>query len=215
MPVTVKICGMTSAEAVAASIAGGAEMLGFVFYPPSPRALDPATAAGLVAGVPSGIDRVGLFVDATDAAIEAVLAEVPLDMLQLHGAETPARVAELRRRFRLPAIKAIKLGGAEDLALAEAYEGVADWLLFDAKPPQAMTDALPGGNGVSFDWRLLAGRRSKRPWLLSGGLEADNLAEAIRLSGAPAVDVSSGVESRPGRKDPARIRAFLDAARLL
>ncbi len=213
MRLTVKICGLTTAEAVATAIAGGAQMTGFVFYPPSPRALDPDAAGALVAQVPSGIDRVGLFVDAGDDAIAAVLAAAPLDMLQLHGSETPERVAALRSRFQMPVIKAIPLAGPQDLALAARYEAIADWLLFDAKPPKTMTHALPGGNGLTFDWRLLAGRQGRRPWLLSGGLDADNLAGAVTTSGAPAVDVSSGVESAPGVKDPVRIRAFLDAAR--
>lgn len=208
----VKICGLSDPDSVATAVDFGASMVGFVFYPPSPRAVTPAQASGLARAVPSGVERVGLFVDATDAALDAVLRQVPLDVLQLHGAETPNRVATLRKRYRLPVIKAIKLSGASDLAQAARYETIADWLLFDAKPPRTMDTALPGGNGLTFDWQLLAGRRFPRPWLLSGGLDADNLADAVRISGAHAVDVSSGIENAPGVKDPERIRAFLAAA---
>lgn len=208
----VKICGLSDPDSLATAVDFGASMVGFVFYPPSPRAVTPAQASGLVGAVPSGVERVGLFVDATDAALDAVLRQVSLDVLQLHGAETPNRVATLRKRYRLPVIKAIKLAGESDLAQAARYEGIADWLLFDAKPPRTMNTALPGGNGLVFDWQLLAGRRFQRPWLLSGGLDADNLADAVRISGAHAVDVSSGIENAPGVKDPERIRAFLAAA---
>jgi phosphoribosylanthranilate isomerase len=158
--------------------------------------------------------RVGLFVDADDAMIEAVLASAPLDILQFHGLETPERVAEARRRFGLPIMKAVAIAGIEDVAGAARYEAVADLLLFDAKPPRR-PDALPGGNGLAFDWGLIAGRPWRRPWMLSGGLTADLLPEAVRISGAAAVDVSSGVESRPGEKDLDKIRAFLAAARAL
>ena len=215
MSLLAKICGLSSAETVLAAIKGGAAMVGFVFYPPSPRYVTPERAGSLVAGVPSGIDRVGLFVDADDQTIGGVLNQAPLDLLQLHGSETPARVAELKERFQMPAIKAIKLSGEDDLKLARDYEDSADWLLFDAKPPKTMAGALPGGNGLAFDWQLLAGRRFKRPWLLSGGLDPANLAEAVATSGAMAVDVSSGVESAPGIKDPVRIRAFLAEAKRL
>lgn len=212
MTIVVKICGLSSREAVAASIAGGAAYLGFVFYPPSPRSVTPDTAADLVAGLPGGIVRVGLFVDAADDAIAAVLARVPLDLLQFHGAETPDRVAAVRHRFGRPVMKAIPIAERADLARAKLYGGAADRLILDARPP-LRPGALPGGNGLAFDWRLLASARWTLPWMLSGGLTAANLAQAVRLSGAAAVDVSSGVESAPGRKDPARITAFLAAAR--
>jgi phosphoribosylanthranilate isomerase len=213
MSVLVKVCGLDAPDSVAMAVVEGAAMLGFVFYPPSPRNLAPAEAGRLVASVPSGIDRVGLFVDPTDAEIGAVLAAAPLDLIQLHGSETVERVRKVRATFKRPVIKAIKVETAADIDAAAAFDGVADWLLFDAKPPKTLVNALPGGNRVSFDWRLLKGRRFKRPWLLAGGLDADNLAEAVRLSGAPAIDVSSGIESRPGVKDPALIKAFLTAAR--
>lgn len=214
MSVAAKICGVSSEEAVAAAVAGGARYLGFVFYPPSPRAVAAARAADLAAAVPAGVLKVGLFVDAADEAIAAVLDRVPLDLLQFHGRESAVRVAAARRRFGLPIIKAVALAGPHDLATAEVYQETADLLLFDARPPRR-PEALPGGNGLAFDWGLLAGRSWRVPWMLSGGLTAATLAEAVRISGAAIVDVSSGVERRPGDKDPDRIRAFLAAARAL
>ena len=211
--VAAKICGLTDSGALAAAVAGGAAFVGFVFYPPSPRALSGAAAGRLAAEVPAGVRKVGLVVDADDALIEAVLAEAPLDLLQLHGAETPERVAEVRRRFGLPVMKAIKVAAREDIAAAEAFEEVADILLFDAKAPRSLADALPGGNGLVFDWNLLRARRPRCPWMLSGGLDAGNVAMAVAISGAAMVDVSSGVEDSPGHKSPARIEAFLDAVR--
>ena len=214
MGVAAKICGLNSEAAVAAAIEGGAAYLGFVFYPPSPRAVSPARAAELCATVPAGVRRVGLFVDADDAAIAAVLAAAPIDLLQFHGAETPARVAEVKLHFHRPVMKAVSVAGPEDVFAAGRYEDDADMLLFDAKPPRR-PDALPGGNGLAFDWRLIAGRQWRRPWMLSGGLTAAVLSDAVRISGAEAVDVSSGVERRPGDKDPEKIREFLKIARTL
>jgi len=215
MAVEVKICGLNSAAAVAAAVAGGASHLGFNFYPASPRALQPAGAAALVRAVPQGIVKVGLFVDAADETIEAVLKEASLDMLQLHGDEAPRRVKELRRRFGLPVMKALRIASAVDIAAADEYLPAADWLLFDAKPPAAMKGALPGGNALSFDWALLAGRRWTRPWMLSGGLNVGNLATAVAATRATHVDVSSGVEDAPGRKSPSKITAFLKLAATL
>jgi phosphoribosylanthranilate isomerase len=212
MTVAAKICGLASEAAVAAAVEGGAAYVGFVFYPPSPRAVTPERAAALCRAVPAGVARVGLFVDADDAAIAAVLAAAPLDLLQFHGHESPARVAAAKRRFGRPVMKAIAVAAAEDVAAAAEYEAAADLLLFDAKPPRR-ADALPGGNGLAFDWRLIAGRSWRLPWMLSGGLTAALLPEAVAISGARIVDVSSGVERRPGDKDPAKIRAFLAAAR--
>jgi phosphoribosylanthranilate isomerase len=214
MSVAAKICGISSEEAVAAAIKGGAAYLGLNFYPPSPRAVDADRAAQLCVSVPAGVRRVGLFVDADAAAIAAVLDRVPLDLLQFHGDETPERVAGAKARFRLPVIKSVAIAGPEDVAAASRYEEVADMLLFDAKPPRR-ADALPGGNGLAFDWQLIAGREWKLPWMLSGGLTAALLPDAVRISGARAVDVSSGVERRPGDKDPAKIREFLAVARSL
>jgi phosphoribosylanthranilate isomerase len=214
MSVTAKICGLSTEEAVTAASDAGAAYLGFVFYPPSPRAVTPQRAARLCAGVPAGIARVGLFVDAGDRVIEAVLAAAPIDILQFHGDESPERVAAAKRHFGRPVMKAVAIAGFEDVLGAARYEDVADILLFDAKPP-LRPDALPGGNGLAFDWALIADRPWLAPWMLSGGLTAELLPEAVRISGAAAVDVSSGVESRPGVKDLDKIRAFLAAASAL
>jgi phosphoribosylanthranilate isomerase len=159
------------------------------------------------------VRKVGLLVDDNDARIAEILAGCDLDLLQLHGHETPERVAEIRARFGKPVIKVIPVSEAADLDRAAAYEDVADYLMFDAKPPKSMANALPGGNALSFDWTLLAGRRFERPWLLAGGLTADNVIDAVRISGARMVDVSSGVEDRPGEKNISKIKAFLDASR--
>lgn len=214
MTITAKICGLSSEKAVAAAVEGGAAYLGFVFYPPSPRSVSPARVAALCAEVPASVRRVGLFVDADDAAIGRALDKAPLDIVQFHGRESPERVASVKARFGRPIIKAIPVAAAEDASAAALYEDCADLLLFDAKPPRR-DDALPGGNGLAFDWRLIAGRRWRLPWILSGGLTAALLSEAVRISGARVVDVSSGVERRPGDKDPARIREFLAVAREL
>jgi phosphoribosylanthranilate isomerase len=214
MTVAAKICGLSSEAAVAAAVKGGAAYLGFVFYPPSPRAVSPDRAAALCAAVPAGVQRVGLFVDAGDDAIRAVLDVAPIDILQFHGHESPDRVADAKRRFDRPVMKAIAVAAPEDVLAAARYEAAADLLLFDAKPPRR-SDALPGGNGLAFDWRLIAGGQWRRPWMLSGGLTAELLAEAVRISGATTVDVSSGVEHRPGDKDPDKIREFLAVARSL
>jgi phosphoribosylanthranilate isomerase len=213
MTVQVKICGISTPEAMTAALEGGAAFVGLVFYPPSPRAVMPEQAAPLAALVPDEVVTTGLLVDADDATIEGILKEVPLDLLQLHGAESPARVAEVKARFGLPVMKVVKLRQPGDLEAVEPYLAVADRLLFDAKPPAEMKGALPGGNAVTFDWTLLAGTTWALPWMLAGGLTAENVARAIAVSGAPAVDVSSGVEDRPGVKNPNKIRAFLDAAR--
>ena len=215
MPVRAKICGVNSRAALDAAIAGGAGFVGLNFYPPSPRALTVEAAAPLAAAVPPVVAKVGLLVDEPDERIAEILARVSLDMLQLHGKESPTRVDDIRRSFGLPVMKAVKIAEAADLAVADRYIGHADWLLFDAKPPPRMSGALPGGNALSFDWQLLAGRFWPSPWMLSGGLTPDNLAEAVRISGARVVDVSSGVESQPGQKDPEKIAAFLaEATRL-
>jgi phosphoribosylanthranilate isomerase len=213
MPIAVKICGLTSEAAVEAAVIGGASYLGFNFYRPSPRAVSPARAAALCA-MAGGVKRVGVFVDADDEQIGAVLAAVPLDILQFHGRESADRVREAKLRFRRAIIKALSVAEPEDVRTAARYAECADMLLFDAKPPRR-ADALPGGNGLAFDWQLIAGHRWGVPWMLSGGLTAAALPEAVRISGAPAVDVSSGVERRPGDKDPEKIREFLAAARRL
>lgn len=206
----VKICGLRDAGHIAAATEAGARYVGFVFFPKSPRNLDFEDAAALAADVPAGVAKVALVVDPDDALLEALLATVPIDMLQLHGHESPDRVTEIKARTGLPVMKAVGVADAGDLAQLDAYGAVADQLLVDAKPPTGAD--LPGGNGLSFDWRLIAGRRWPVPWMLAGGLNADNVAEAIRLTGARQVDVSSGVEVTPGLKDGALIRAFLAAA---
>ncbi len=212
--VAVKICGLTDPEAIAVAAAEGAAYLGFVFYPPSPRALSPERFAALRTAVPAGPRCVGVFVDPEDELLARVLAAAPLDWVQLHGGETPARVAALKAAFGLPVIKALRVAGREDLDACAAFETVADMFLFDAPPPRR-AGALPGGNAEAFDWDLLARATPRRPWILAGGLEVDNLDEAVRRTGARTVDVSSGVEAAPGVKDPARIRAFLRRARQL
>lgn len=210
MPVSVKICGLTEPQSLHAAVSGGARYVGFVFYPPSPRSIAPSMAAELARLVPTGVRTVGLFVDPDDDFLEHVVTQVPFDLIQLHGKETPRRIAEVKAAFNIPVMKAIKVGGPEDLAAASEAAEVADRLLFDAKPP-AKVSALPGGNGIAFDWTLLAGRSWPKPWMLSGGLKPENAAEAVRTTGATALDVSSGVEDRPGHKDPALIRRFLDS----
>lgn len=213
MALRAKICGLRTAEAVAAAVAGGAAFVGFVFYAKSPRAVTPEQAASLGRLVPASVGKVGLFVDEGDDRLAEVLAAAPLDLLQLHGAETPTRLAEIRARHGVPVMKAISVTGPRDIEGAAAFTEVADWLMFDAKPPKGMAGALPGGNALAFDWQLLAGHSWPRPWMLAGGLDAGNLAAAARISGAAYVDVSSGVEDAPGHKNPAKIAAFLAAAR--
>ncbi|WP_136636584.1 phosphoribosylanthranilate isomerase [Pseudooceanicola onchidii] len=211
MDIRVKICGLSRPEDVAAAAQAGAVYGGFVFFPKSPRNVTVDTARALAVDAPVGLAKVALVVDPDDALIDAITAAVPLDMLQLHGKESPDRVAELRARTGLPVMKAIGVAGPEDLAAIDVYSQVADQLLIDAKAPKGAD--LPGGNGLSFDWRLLAGRKYwTRPWMLAGGLTPDNVAEAVRLTGARQVDVSSGVESAPGVKDVGLIDSFVAAA---
>ena len=211
MSVDAKICGLTDARSMAAAAEAGAAYVGFIFYPPSPRYVTPETAADLARHAGSA-SKVAVTVDLCDDELAAIVATAPIDLIQLHGSETPERVGEVRQRFGLPVMKSVAVAGADDLDRADAYSGVADRLLFDAKPPKEKPDALPGGNALSFDWQLLAGRDWPLPWMLSGGLTADNLAAAVEISRAPAVDVSSGVEDAPGRKNPDKIRALLAAA---
>jgi phosphoribosylanthranilate isomerase len=209
MGATAKICGLRTPEAVEAALRGGASHLGFIFFAKSPRNIDPGAAGRLAEAARSRAKVVAVTVDADDAAVDSIVAGLNPDLIQLHGRETPERAAEIRRRTGLGVVKALSVSTAADLAAASGYEGAADHLMFDAKAP---ADAvLPGGNGVGFDWDILAGRTFAAPWFLAGGLDAGNVVEAVRRSGAPLVDVSSGVESSPGVKDPALIQAFLDA----
>ena len=206
----IKICGLTQPQHVTHAARLGAAYLGFVFFPKSPRNLSIETARDLMVEVPPGICKVALTVDADDALLSALTDALPIDMLQLHGRETPQRVAAIREKFHLPVMKAVGVADEGDLPALDEYARVADQLLVDAKPPKHAT--LPGGNGLSFDWRLIANRRWSVPWMLAGGLTPDNVAEAVRLTGARQVDVSSGVESAPGLKDEKMIAAFLKAA---
>lgn len=205
-----KICGLTRPQDFEAASQAGARYAGLVFFNKSPRAVTIAQARDLAAGAPFGLAKVGLFVNPDNALLDQVCGQVALDMIQLHGAESPARVAEVKAKTGLPVIKAVGIAEASDLEAIWDYGLVADQLLIDAKPPRNAD--LPGGNGLAFDWRLLVGRRWLKPWMLAGGLTPDNVAEAVRLTRTPAVDVSSGVEAAPGIKDPDKIAAFVKAA---
>lgn len=202
-----KICGIKTPEALNAAMDAGARFIGFVFYTNSVRYIAPDQAAQLSRLMPTGVRSVGLFVNPSDRELEQVLGRVPLDMIQLHGDETPERTAEVRVRFEMPVIKALPVRDAADIEVAYAFQDVADWLLFDAKAPSGEY----GGTGISFDWRLLDGRRFTKPWMLSGGLTADTVGQALAILKPDAVDVSSGVEAERGVKDAAKIRAFIDA----
>ena len=204
-----KICGLSTADTLSAAVESGAAYVGFVFFPPSPRSLELSVARALALDVPPGVAKVALTVDADDAFIDSLTEAVPLDMLQLHGSETPQRAREIRDRARLPVMKAIGISDADDVARIDLYEKAVDQILVDARPPK--DGKLPGGNGLLFDWTLIADRRWTVPWMLAGGLTHENVAEAVALTGARQVDVSSGVESAPGVKDTDLVRRFLDA----
>jgi phosphoribosylanthranilate isomerase len=215
MALTVKICGLSTLEALDAALESGADLVGFVFFPPSPRniGLEAARMLGAHVGAHVGAraGKVALTVDATDDKLLDIVEALKPDMLQLHGKETPERVVQVRTRFGLPVMKALPIAERADLSPIREYAQVADRLLFDARPPKEAT--RPGGLGRRFDWMLLAGINPGVPFMLSGGLDAGNVAEALRKTRAPGVDVSSGVESAPGVKDPERIREFIRAAR--
>ena len=204
-----KICGLSDAASVIAAVDGGAAYIGLVFFAASPRAVTPEEAAKLAQDVPSSVKIVGLFVDPDDALLASVLGAVKLDLLQLHGNENPERIASIKAQYSIPVMKALKIAEKADLQAAKDYENVADMLLFDAKAPKTMKDALPGGNGLVFDWRMLTNMSFNLPWMLAGGLDANNVQEAVTISGAPCVDTSSGVEISPGHKDVAEISRFL------
>ena len=209
--IRVKICGLTKIADIQAAVQAGASYVGFVFFPKSPRHLATKDASIMAASVPVGICKVALTVNADNTRLDQLIDAVPLDMLQLHGSESPERVAEVQDRYGLPVMKAVGVADEGDLSALAEYLRVADQVLVDAKPPAGAD--LPGGNGLAFDWRLIAGRRWPVPWMLAGGLTSENVREAIRLTGARQVDVSSGVESEPGVKDAAKIRAFCAAAK--
>jgi phosphoribosylanthranilate isomerase len=209
--IRVKICGLRSRAEVAAAARAGAAYVGFVFYPASPRHVTLGDAIWIMGEMPEGLSKVALTVDADDVTLEAILDAIPVDMIQLHGKETPERVEAVRKHFRVPVMKAVGVAVEEDLRVLDSYAMAADQVLVDAKPlPGA---ELPGGNGLAFDWRLIKGRRWRKPWMLAGGLTPENVGEAIRLTGAQQVDVSSGVEREPGYKDPDKIAAFVAAAK--
>ncbi len=202
-----KICGIKTPEVLNAAIEAGARYIGFVFYPPSPRHIEIGTAKELAIMLPTGVRGVGLFVDPTDADLDAVLGKVQIDMIQLHGAETPARVSEIKQKYQMPIIKAFPVRDEADISHVEEYTD-ADWYLFDAK---SADPAMPGGTGKSFDWSILSGKSFGKPWMLSGGLTQDNVGDALSVLSPTAVDVSSGVESTRGVKDTDKIRAFIEA----
>ncbi len=209
--IRVKICGLTRAVDVDAAVKAGASYVGFVFFPKSPRHLDIPAAAEMALNVPAGVIKVALTVDADDDLLDALTGSVPIDMLQLHGHEPPERVLAVKSRYGLPVMKAVGVATVEDLPQLETYGRVADQLLVDAKPPPGAD--RPGGNAVAFDWQLIAGRRWPVPWMLAGGLTAQNVGQAIASTGATQLDLSSAVESAPGIKDAARIAEFIAAAR--
>ncbi len=212
MTLEIKICGLRTDEAVDAALAAGADLIGFVFFPKSPRNVSLDEAVRLAAPARGRAKVVALVVDADDAALAAIATRLAPDLLQLHGRESPERVAAIRRVTGIAVMKALPIAESSDLASLPAHAAVADRILFDAKPPKT-PEALPGGNGLSFDWRLVADLDPGRPVMLSGGLTPETVAEAIAVTGVAAIDVSSGVESAPGVKDPARIRAFIENAR--
>ena len=211
MAVSVKICGLRTPEDVAAAAHAGARYVGFNFFPKSPRYVEPALAKVLALDAPIGMAKVALTVDADDATLDQITSVVPLDMLQLHGKETPERVSEIKARYGLPVMKVLGIADEADVEKIDAYQSVADQILVDAKAPKG--SVIPGGNGVVFDWRLLSGQRWCVPWMLAGGLTPDNVAEAIALTGATQVDTASGVESAPGQKDPDLMHRFVAATR--
>lgn len=208
--VRVKICGLKTTDMIDAAVSAGAHYIGLNFFQKSPRSVTVEQAAGLAHQVPAGMARVGLVVDVDNAMLDTLTRDVALDMIQLHGHETPARVAEVKARYGLPVMKVVGIADAEDLNVLDSYFAIADQILVDAKPPKNAD--LPGGNGLAFDWGLLAGRRWPVPWMLAGGLTPQNVADAITRTGARQVDVSSGVETAPGVKDAGLIDAFCGAA---
>lgn len=211
-PISVKICGLATLDDVRACADAGANYMGLVFFEKSPRNISIDAARALALAAPLGLAKVALVVNPSDAELDAITETVPLDMLQLHGKETPERVSEVKARYGLPVMKAVGIADSDDLPKLESYFGVADQILVDAKPPKG--GELPGGNGLSFDWRLIAGRRWPCPWMLAGGLTDENVSEAVRMTGAQQVDVSSGVEDAPGQKSAELIQNFVRASRI-
>jgi phosphoribosylanthranilate isomerase len=213
MNAKVKICGLSTAPTLDKAVAMGVDLVGFVFYRPSPRYVTPDQARELAARVPGGIAKVALVVDMDNDELDEIVEALDPDMIQAHGHETPARVNEIKSRYNRPVIKAISVADAADFERARAYDEAADMILFDAKPPKSMNNPLPGGNGLAFDWELIAGRNEIGDFILSGGLDPDNVAAAIELTNPAIVDVSSGVETAPGKKDETLIAKFLENAK--
>ena len=204
----VKICGLSTPETLTTTIENGADFIGLVFYPDSPRHVELDVAKYLASFTPDLIEIVGLFVNPDNKTIAQTLSTVPLTLIQLHGDETPERITEIKKKFNIPVMKALAIETSDDLKTAPEYDAVADWLLFDAKGGK-----LPGGNGIAFDWEILKDYKGSKPWMLGGGLTPENAGDAIKQTGAYAVDVSSGVETAPGQKDPLKIQAFLEAVK--
>jgi phosphoribosylanthranilate isomerase len=202
----VKICGIKDVETLRAALDSGGKYIGLVFYPDSPRYIDPQEAWPLTREIPPDVKLVGLFVNPDDKWLRNVLSRVKLDMIQLHGDEDPLRIVEIKAAYKIPVMKAIRIGGADDLAQIAKFENSADWLLFDKK-----TDGEYGGTGKTFDWTLLAGKTFKKPWMLSGGLNSENVRKSLEILQPDVVDVSSGVERERGIKDPEKIRTFIKA----
>ena len=207
--VDVKFCGLTSRHSVNAAVTAGVTHLGFIFYPPSPRSVTPQQAGHAAFLSPNRIKRVGVFVDPNDELITEVIENLSPHILQLHGTETPSRISKIREKFNLPIMKAIKVDSEKDMESIRQYNDCSDIFLFDAKPPLAAQNSLPGGNGVSFDWSLLKSFKSEKPWFLSGGINLSNIKDALKVTGSNAVDVSSGVEDKPGIKNIKKIEQFM------
>ena len=213
--IEIKICGLTTTSAVEAAISSGVNYLGFVFYPPSPRSLTPKLAAKISEGIPNDIKRVAVLVDPCDSLIEKINRHLSPDILQLHGSESFARITDIRNRFGKKIMKAIKVSSASDFRLYKNYMDVSDMLLFDSAPPTHKTNILPGGNGIAFDWKLLQSTSIEKPWFLSGGLSISNVENAVRVTGARAIDISSGIEDNTGAKSIDKIIEFMTMAKNL
>jgi phosphoribosylanthranilate isomerase len=211
MTISAKTCGLSTLDTLNAALDAKAEYVGFVFYPPSPRNVDFEQAKKLSDAVGSRAKKVGVFVNPDDEFLTKAIKAAKLDYVQLHGNEPVERVQYVQKRFNIKVIKAISIASVSDISRAREYERYADILLFDAKPPVDLENALPGGNGLEFDWKLISGKKWNIPWMLSGGLDATNVKEAIKISGAKIIDVSSGLEEEPGRKNNEKIKTFMDA----
>jgi len=209
----VKICGLNNKETIEVAVKAGASHLGFIFYPPSPRSLTPKEAGYITSTTPSHIKRVAVIVDARDDLINDIIQNLSPHILQLHGSETTSRIQEIKEKFKLPIMKAIKVANSDDIKSSEQYQDNSDFLLFDAKSPMTSKNALPGGNGISFDWALLKSVKIGKPWFLSGGIHIGNVQEAIKTTGNRSIDISSGVEDQPGVKSCEKIDMFMKSVR--